>query len=66
MSAEDKLQQNIRRTTGLQALRQINAIVEEENKDEAAAALALRWLQRYGWVLLLAVVALSGYLMGVY
>jgi len=66
MNTEDELQKNIRRMTGLQALRQINAIVEEENRNDAIAALALRWLLRYGWILLLAAGALLGYLTGAY
>lgn len=66
MSTEDPLQENIRRTTGQHALKQIRAIVEEENKHEAAKARALRWLMRYGWLVLLAGAALLAHLIGVY
>ncbi len=66
MSTEDPLQQNIRRTTGKHALKQIHAIVEEENENEAAKARALRWLMRYGWIVLLVGAALLAHLMGVY
>ena len=66
MSTEDPLQQNIRRTTGLHALRKIRAIVDEENKNDAASARTLRWLLRYGWIVLLVVVALLARLTGVY
>jgi hypothetical protein len=66
MSTEDKLQQNIRRTAGLHALRQISAIVDQESRNEAAAARLLRWLLRYGWALLLLAGAVIGYLTGVY
>jgi hypothetical protein len=37
MNSEDQLQQNIRRTAGAHALRQIRAIVDEENKNDVAA-----------------------------
>ena len=66
MSREDPLQENIRRTAGLHALRKIHAIVDEENKSDAARARTLRWLLRYGWIVLLVFVALLARLMGVY
>ncbi len=66
MNSNDPLQQNIRRTTGVHALRQIRAIVDEENKNDAATARALRWMLRYGWIVLLLIVAVLARLMGVY
>lgn len=66
MTAKNPLQQNIRRATGLHALRKIRAIVDEENRQEAATARALRWLLRYGWIALLAIVVVLARLMGVY
>lgn len=66
MSAEDPMQKNIRRTAMLSALRKIRAIVDEENANDAATERALRNLMRYGWIVLLIVVALLGRLMGVY
>ncbi len=66
MTAEDPLQQNIRRTTGLHALRKIRAVMDEENRQEAATARILRWLLRYGWIVLLAIVVVLARLMGVY
>lgn len=66
MNAEDPLQQNIRRTTGLHALRKIGAIVDEETNDAAATDRALRWIMRYGLIALLIIVALLARLMGVY
>ncbi|MDO8313226.1 MAG: hypothetical protein Q7T25_14935 [Sideroxyarcus sp.] len=65
MSTDDPLQQNIRRTTGLHALKQIRAIVDEENADDAFKARALRWLARYGWLLLLLIAALLARFLGV-
>ncbi|MBI5006561.1 MAG: hypothetical protein HZB95_05485 [Nitrosomonadales bacterium] len=66
MSHDDPLQQNIRRTAGLHALKKISAIVDEENRNDAARANALRWLLRYGLIVLLLVMAVLAYLMGVY
>jgi hypothetical protein len=66
MSNDDQLQQNISRTTGLHALKQIQAIVEQENKNDADSARALRWLLRYGWLVLLLLGAILAHLMGVY
>lgn len=66
MNEPDPLQQNIRRTTGQHALKKIRAIVEEENRNDAATAGALRWLSRYGWIVLLVIAGFLTYLMGVY
>ena len=65
MSTDDPLQQNIRRTTGLHALRQIRSIVDAENAADAFKVRALRWLLRYGWLVLLFVAALLARLLGV-
>ena len=66
MSDEDRLQQNIARTTGLHALKQIHAIVEQENKNDADSARLLSWLLRYGWLALLFLAAILAHLIGVY
>jgi hypothetical protein len=66
MNDEDPLQQNIRRTTGQHALKKIRAIVDEENGHDAAATRTLRWLTRYGWIVLLVIIALLARLTGVY
>ena len=66
MTASDPLQQNIRRTTGQRALKAIRAIVDEEDRSDAETAGTLRWLLRYGWIVLLVIGALLGRLMGVY
>ena len=63
--SEDKLQQNIRRTTGQHALKQIHAIVKQENKNDADTARALRWLLRYGWAVLLILAAILAHFIGV-
>ncbi len=66
MNSEDQLQKNIRRTTAQHALKKIRAIVDEENMNDAAANRSLRWLLRYGWVVLLVVAVFLARLMGVY
>ncbi|MDO8926945.1 MAG: hypothetical protein Q7U94_08550 [Sideroxyarcus sp.] len=66
MSHDDPLQQNIRRTAGLHALKQIGAIVEEENRNDAAKAAAVRNIVLYGSLVLMLVVTVLGYVMGVY
>jgi hypothetical protein len=66
MSHDDPLQQNIRRTAGLHALKKIGSIVDEENRNDAAKAAALRNTLLYGSIVLLLVVTVLGYLMGVY
>ena len=66
MNSDDEMQQNIRRTTGQQALRKIRAIVDEENEHDAAVARTMRWLLRYGWVVLLVIAVVLARLMGVY
>lgn len=65
MSTDDPLQQNIRRTTGLHALKQIRAIVDEENADDAFKTRALRWSVRYGWLVLLLIAVMLARLLGV-
>jgi hypothetical protein len=66
MNTEDRLQQNVRHTTGVHALRKIGSIVDEEKKLDAADARMLRWLLRYGWIALVVVAAILARLTGVY
>ncbi len=65
MSGKDPLQENIRRTAGLHALRQIRDIVDRENADDESRARMLRRLLRYGWLVLLLVGVLLARLLGV-
>jgi high-affinity K+ transport system ATPase subunit B len=66
MNVNDPLQQNIRHATGQNALKKIRAIVDEENRNNAVTAAALRWLLRYGWIVLLVIAAILAKLIGVY
>lgn len=65
MNQHDPLQENIRRTAGHRALKQIRCIVDRENADDAFKARSLRWLLRYGWLVLLAVALLFARFLGV-
>jgi hypothetical protein len=65
MNIEDPMQQNIRRTTGLHALKKIRGIVDKENADDEFKARALRQLMRYGWIVLLLAAAMLARLTGV-
>lgn len=59
----ERMEQNVRRTTGVHALKKIRGIVNEDLREEAARTRLLRALLRYGWVaLLLAALLLARYL----
>ncbi len=66
MSDEEGLQRNIRHSTGLHALKKIGAIVDEETRDEAFKAQAVRNILLYGSIVLLLVATVLGYVMGVF
>ena len=57
MSTDDLLQQNIRNTAGIHALKQIRIIVDEDNANEALKARVLRRL-----VVVLSAVLLAGWI----
>ncbi|MFH2140465.1 MAG: hypothetical protein ABII63_06685 [Pseudomonadota bacterium] len=65
MNEDERLEHNIQRSTAHHALKQIRGIVDRENADEAFKARALRWLLRYGWLLLLLVALLFARYLGV-
>lgn len=65
MSEDDRLQQNIQRSTAHHALKQIRGIVDEENADDAFKARALGWLLRYGWLVILILALLFARYLGV-
>lgn len=62
---EDALQENIRRTASVHALKQIHAIVEEERKTEALVGRVLHAFLLYGWVVLLLLAGIAAHFMGV-
>lgn len=65
MNPDDRLQHNIRHSTAQHALKQIRTLVDAENADDVFKARALRWLLRYGWLVLLAIALLSARILGV-
>lgn len=65
MSEDDLLQKNIRRTTARHALQQIRTLVDAENAEDAFKARALRWMIRYGWLVILAVALVLARMIGV-
>lgn len=62
---QEKIDQNVRRTAGIAALRQIRRMVDEELDTDAVDARQLRLLLRYGWIVLLPAVCLLAYFMGI-
>lgn len=62
---EDALQENIRRTASVHALKQIHAIVEQERKTEALVGRVLHAFLLYGWVVLLLLAGIAAHFMGV-
>lgn len=63
--SDDRLQQNIDRSTALHALKKVRVLVDEANAEDAAKEKALHWLVRYGWLLLLLIAALVARFLGV-
>lgn len=62
---DEELEKNVRRATGVSALRKIGKIVAEDLQVDAEKEQALRWFARYGWMVLLAGALLLAYLLGV-
>jgi hypothetical protein len=62
---DDAIEKNVRRETGVSALRKIGKIVAEDLQVDAEKEKALRWFARYGWMVLLAGALLLAYLLGV-
>jgi hypothetical protein len=65
VNQHDPLQDNIRHTTALNALKQVRGIVDAETANDAYKSSALRWLAKVGWLFLLLIAALLARLLGV-
>ena len=50
---QERIEQNVRRTAGLHALKEIRGIVDEDLREEAERAKLLSAFLRYGWIVLL-------------
>ena len=66
MSAQEDLEQNVRRAAGVHALKEIRKIVDEDLREEAARAKLLRAFLSYGWIILLLAVGLLARHFGVF
>ena len=64
-SEQELIEKNVRRATGIHALRKIGAIVAEEQRTDAEKASVLSWFARYGWIALLCVALWFVYFAGV-
>jgi hypothetical protein len=60
---DGRIEENVRRTVGLHALKEVRGIVDEIEREEAARRKLLRAYMAYGWIiLLLAALALARYM----
>ncbi len=50
---QERIEQNIRRSAGIAALRKIRVLVDEAQGEDAARAKLLRAFWRYGWIAVL-------------
>ena len=50
---QERIEQTVRRTAGLHALKEIRGIVDEDLREEAERAKLLSAFLRYGWIVLL-------------
>ena len=62
-SEQRHIDMNVRREVGINALRKIGKIVADEEKIDAEKENALRWVARYGWIILLGGILLLSYIM---
>ncbi len=63
--SDDRLQKNIDRSSAIHALKKVRVLVDEANAEVEAKAKAIRWIMRYGWLLLLLIAALVARFLGV-
>ena len=50
---QERIDRNVRRTTGVHALKEIRMIVDEDLREEKARVKLLRAFLLYGWIVLL-------------
>jgi hypothetical protein len=63
--SDDRLQQNIDRATAIHALKKVRILVDAANAEDASKVRALRWMMRYGWIVLLIIAAMIARIIGV-
>jgi hypothetical protein len=61
---QERMEQNVRRTAGVRALKEIRAIVDEDLREEAARKKWLAAFLRYGLIILLPAALLLAYFLG--
>ncbi|MBI5429315.1 MAG: hypothetical protein HY938_02530 [Nitrosomonadales bacterium] len=61
---QEIVEKKVRRAVGISALRKIGRIVAEEQKTDVEKANVLRWLARYGWIILSGAALLLAYVLG--
>ncbi|MEO8332605.1 MAG: hypothetical protein ABI479_09225 [Gallionella sp.] len=61
---QEIIDQNVRRTAGISALRKIGKIVANEDHADRDKARVVRWFIRYGWMIMLGVLLLLAYATG--
>lgn len=62
---EQRFEQNIRRTVGMRALKEVRDIADEDLRWEAVRKKWLHTFLRYGWIVLLLPAWLLAYYLGV-
>jgi hypothetical protein len=63
---QDRLQENVRRSAGLHALKKTGAIADAEQKREAARTRFLYAFLSYGWIVLLLAIFLLAHFLGAF
>jgi cation transport ATPase len=63
---QGRIEQNVKRTVGKRALKEIRGIVNEERRMEASNERFLRAFIKYGWIIMLLAALLLAKLLGVY
>ena len=61
----EHLEQNIRRTVGMRALKEVRSLVDEDLREEALREKWLHAFLRYGWIVLLLAAGLLARYFGV-
>lgn len=63
---QERIERNVKRTVGQNALKEIRGIVDEEQRAEAGNARFLRAFIKYGWIIMLLVSLALAHLLGAF
>ncbi len=61
-----RIEQNVKRTVGKRALKEIRGMVDEERRVDAANERFVRAFFKYGWIIMLVVSLALAHLLGVF